>query len=129
LYLLVFLGQRLTHIKVEWAIHTKRAIVSALRDAPDGPAFARVVETVITRDKNWARWKENNCPPISLKPVAGESFAKATKSVKSVCATRPKRSVPLVGMNLEFLSEPDPANGIEETTSLPRYIYIMISAC
>jgi THO complex subunit 1 len=82
-----------------------------VQDGPDGKFFFRMMETVLSRDKNWVRWKMESCPPISKPPISGEVYEEASKQVKTICASKRVRAVPVGAIDLSFLSRsnmPDP---------------------
>jgi THO complex subunit 1 len=98
----------------------KNSIYAALRDGENGPAFARVVETVLSRDKNWVRWKEENCPEILLPPVEPSDFLQAKDGAKSACAWKRLRATPLGSLDLTFLSDSDHSNGVAKPENSAR---------
>lgn len=86
----------------------KRSIADYLRQGFEGPYFYRMVETVLSRDKNWARWKAENCPSISLPPVSPELFLEAKKTVQRNTTNKRLRPTPMGSLNLDFLKDTDP---------------------
>jgi THO complex subunit 1 len=107
-------------MQTEWATKMKNDIYAALRDGPDGKAFARVVETVLSRDKNWVRWKEENCPEILRQPVAPDVFMQATDGARAACAWKRIRATPLGSLDLTFLSDSDHSNGVAKLQDSAR---------
>jgi THO complex subunit 1 len=105
--------------QTEWALQTKKSIIIALREGPDGPAFARVVDTVLSRDRNWVRWKEENCPEISRPAVEPETFSNATDGSRLVCTWKRLRTIPMGALDLGFLSESD-AHGVDSLSDRSR---------
>jgi THO complex subunit 1 len=47
-----------------------------------------MVETVLSRDKNWARWKIDNCPSIAKPAVTPEEYAESKVSASKVTANK-----------------------------------------
>ncbi|TID25316.1 NAD/NADP-dependent betaine aldehyde dehydrogenase [Venturia nashicola] len=93
----------------EWAEKMKRSIatyLSPLRDT-EGLYYHRMVNTVLSRDKNWVRWKLENCPQITREPVRSEAFALAREGSKSACAAKRLRPSALGSLNLDFLVDRD----------------------
>ncbi|KAE9983237.1 hypothetical protein EG328_010178 [Venturia inaequalis] len=93
----------------EWAEKMKRSIatyLSPLRDT-EGLYYHRMVNTVLSRDKNWVRWKLENCPQITREPVRSEAFAVARDGAKSACAAKRLRPSALGSLNLDFLVDGD----------------------
>ncbi|KAF2672756.1 hypothetical protein BT63DRAFT_450782 [Microthyrium microscopicum] len=105
----------------EWALQTKKDISASLREAADGPAFARVVETVLSRDKNWVRWKDSNCPDISRPPVTPETYLHAANGAKAVCSWKRLRSNPMGALDLTFLTDSKEARAEDTLSSPARY--------
>lgn len=93
--------------QAKWATDMKRAIADYLKQGFEGPYFYRMVETVLSRDKNWARWKAENCPSISLPPVSPETFLEAKKVVQRNTTNKRLRPTPMGSLNLDFLKDTD----------------------
>ncbi|KAF2425253.1 hypothetical protein EJ08DRAFT_700482 [Tothia fuscella] len=93
----------LSEKNAEWAEKTKKAISKYISDGPDGTFYYRMVSTVLSRDKNWVRWKLENCPIITRVPLSSERFNDGTKSAKVACTSRPIRATPGT-LDLKFLS-------------------------
>ena len=92
---------------VKWASSTKSRIASYLQQGAgtEGKSYYRMVDTVLSRDKNWVRWKAENCPSISRDPVPSDVQAAAQhKLAKRMSGKRPL--VPPPGSaDLEFLNK------------------------
>ena len=80
-----------------------------------------MVETVLSRDKNWIRWKIENCPSIERPPVPPEEFRDAKKALHRATAPRPLRQNPMGSMSLDFLKNTDEASLFERLKSNDRY--------
>ncbi|KAF2208134.1 hypothetical protein CERZMDRAFT_49694 [Cercospora zeae-maydis SCOH1-5] len=88
-----------------WATSTRAAIREGLESRDDGRQYCRMVETVLSRDKNWVRWKVESCPSIVRGPVNTEEELQSRKAVAK--ATQPRR-IPehaQSNMDLAFLEE------------------------
>lgn len=72
-----------------------------------------MVDTVLSRDKNWAHWKAEGCPLIERVPVSAEEFAQAQMGAQKTCANKKLRASPLGSLDLKFLSDGDNADGLE----------------
>jgi len=46
----------------------KKFLADYIKKDLEGAFFLRMVESVISRDKNWARWKIENCPSGVKRP-------------------------------------------------------------
>ncbi|KAL9529856.1 THO complex subunit [Sphaerulina musiva] len=103
-----------------WATSTRAVIREGLESREDGRQYCRMVETVLTRDKNWVRWKVESCPSIVRGPVTTEEELLARKGVANF--TRPRRLAekPQGMMDLGFLEEAD-SGGLEPLKNPARY--------
>lgn len=78
----------------------------------DGKSYYRMVDTVLTRDKNWARWKAESCPPISKPAVDIETFATTQKTLTDMTAKKAFANPP--GANdFSFLSHAEPLEALK----------------
>jgi len=91
----------------------KERITSYIQADTDGFFFLRAVESVISRDKGWVRWKVENCPPIEKPPVSPTEFNEAKANAKRLATSRR----PKAGMNslsLAFMDEKDSAQALDD---------------
>ncbi|KAI1005974.1 hypothetical protein K3495_g2250 [Podosphaera aphanis] len=112
-----FLGEDETN----WALEMKKFIAEYLKQSQDGPFFYRMVETVLSRDKNWVRWKIENCPSIARPAITPESFAEAKLSARKVTTNKRLRTNPIGSFDLTFLSESNSHRGLERLKDPSRY--------
>ena len=80
-----------------------------------------MVDTVLSRDKNWAHWKADNCPLITRTPISADDFAAAQNGAKRACANRRLRATPMGSLDLSFLSDGANADGLEKLKHPDRY--------
>jgi THO complex subunit 1 len=80
-----------------------------------------MVETVLSRDKNWARWKIENCPSIAKPAVTPEAFVEAKSSAKKATTNKRLRPNPLGSLDLKFLAESASQGGLERLKDPTRY--------
>jgi THO complex subunit 1 len=100
--------------QTEWALGTKTAIANYLQEGPDGKFYYRMVDTVLSRDKNWVRWKMENCQPFTRDRVATGDFTQA-KSEAERAVRRKMPSKPRgVSSTLEFLYNTESEKGLEQ---------------
>ncbi|KAJ9649756.1 hypothetical protein H2199_000535 [Coniosporium tulheliwenetii] len=97
-------------LEAEWALNSRTAIANYLREGPEGNFYYRMVDTVLSRDKNWVRWKMENCPPIAREPTPAQVLLEAKSGARRACATRRLKNTD-GAINLSFLSE-DGSNGV-----------------
>ncbi|KAF2761128.1 hypothetical protein EJ05DRAFT_253689 [Pseudovirgaria hyperparasitica] len=96
-----------------WALGIKRAIVNYLQEGPEGKFYHRMVEVVLSRDKNWVQWKLENCPEIKRAPVPADVFQESKSGAQKTCAGRVMRAAPMGSLSLAFLSDSDATDGME----------------
>ncbi|KAI4120776.1 MAG: hypothetical protein LQ338_006773 [Usnochroma carphineum] len=108
----------------KWATATRAEIATYLQAGPEGKFYYRMVDTVLSRDKNWVHWKAHSCPLISLPPVPAESVLESQKGAAKVCAPRRIRPHPMGALDLSFLAntgEEGQAQGLEALKKPERY--------
>ncbi|KAL6242278.1 hypothetical protein RBB50_010826 [Rhinocladiella similis] len=100
----------------KWAQSTRASIAAYLQqgNGNEGKFYYRMVDTVLSRDKNWVRWKAENCPPISRDSVTPQAYLEAKKTLTKIAnnakATLP--SPPGAG-DLSFLSKVEPVEALK----------------
>ncbi|KAI1104657.1 THO complex subunit 1 transcription elongation factor-domain-containing protein [Jackrogersella minutella] len=97
--------QKLGDDDAKWARSMKDRITTYIQAETDGYFFFRVVESVISRDKGWVRWKVEGCPPIKRDPVSPADFNEAKSSARRIATNKRLRPVPMGSLPLEFLKE------------------------
>jgi THO complex subunit 1 len=105
--------RKLTLQQAKWAKGMKDRITAYIQADSDGFFFFRVVESVISRDKGWVRWKVENCPPIERPSVSPTEFNEAKANAKRLATSRR----PKAGMNslsLAFMDERDSSQSLEK---------------
>lgn len=100
--------------QAKWATETRTEIASYLQQGSEGKSYFRMVDTVLTRDKNWVHWKAEACPPIERAPVSAEEFLNAKKGAEKACANKKLRATPMGSLDLRFLSDGENAGGLEQ---------------
>jgi THO complex subunit 1 len=113
--------QQLSEEDTKWATDMKEAIVDYLKQGVDGPYFNRMVETVLSRDKNWVRWKIENCPSIELPTMSPEMFVEARATITKMATTKRLRAAPLGSLSLDFLDDEDENSAMERLKDPERY--------
>jgi len=91
----------------------RNAIATYLKEQPDGHIYYRMVDTVLSRDKNWARWKMEGCPEIKRAPVPTQDFLDARAGANRKSASKRLRATPVGSVDLTFLSDADNDQGLE----------------
>ncbi|TKW59683.1 uncharacterized protein CTA1_7483 [Colletotrichum tanaceti] len=118
----IYLGQVLSEEDTKWALEMKRTIVDKyLKHGVDGPYFSRMVETVLARDKNWIRWKSENCPSIELPSVSPDLFLEAKKVAQRTTTKKRLRSMPMGSLPLGFLEDGGDETAMQKLKAEERY--------
>jgi len=117
----MYADQVLNDEDTKWALEMKRSIAEYLKQGNEGPYFYRMVETVLSRDKNWARWKIVNCPSIAYPPITADEFASSKVSARKATTNKKLRPNPIGSLDLKFLSETDSRGGLARLKDPTRY--------
>ena len=104
-----------------WATKTRGEIATYLQEGPEGKFYYRMVDTVLSRDKNWVHWKAEGCPPIARESVSADDYAEAEKGAEKACTNRRIRPVAMGALDLAFLSQNQSSEGMEKLTDPARY--------
>lgn len=110
--------QQLSEEDTKWATEMRAGVVKYLQKGFDGPFFDRMVGTVLVRDKNWVRWKIENCPSIELPTLSPATFTEARAAATRLARTR---RLPNESRSLEFLGEEDENSAMEKLKDPERY--------
>ena len=81
-----------------------------------------MVDTVLSRDKNWVHWKAEGCPLIERGPVSTEDFLKAKSGAQKACANKRLRVMPLGSLDLTFLSDRQDVDELAKLKDPQRWI-------
>ncbi|KAI1450673.1 THO complex subunit 1 transcription elongation factor-domain-containing protein [Annulohypoxylon stygium] len=117
----VYGDQILSEDDTNWAISMKARITSYIQAEHDGFFFFRVLESVISRDKGWVRWKIESCPPIKKDPVTPNDFNEAKASARRMATNKRLRAVPMGSISLDFLKEEDTETAMEKLKDPERW--------
>ncbi|RKF58695.1 THO complex subunit 1 [Erysiphe neolycopersici] len=115
-------------IFTNWVIEMKRFIAEYLKQSHDGPFFFRMVETVLSRDKNWARWKIENCPSITRPAITPQDLVEARLSARKVTTNKKLRPNPIDSFDFNFLVEDESHRGIERLRDPSRFSIPSVSS-
>lgn len=107
-------------VQAKWATNMRSEIATYLQQGPEGKFYYRMVDTVLSRDKNWVHWKAEGCPPIQCNPVSAEDFSEAEKGAQKACANKRLRATPLGSLDLKFLADGGDAGGMEKLKDRDR---------
>ncbi|CAF9934405.1 hypothetical protein IMSHALPRED_009699 [Imshaugia aleurites] len=111
----------LSEDNAKWATSIRSEIATYLQQGPEGKFYYRMVDTVLSRDKNWVHWKAEGCPPIQRDPVSAADFSEAEKGTQKACANKRLRATPMGSLDLRFLSDSGDGDGIDKLKDSERY--------
>ncbi|KAI1769079.1 THO complex subunit 1 transcription elongation factor-domain-containing protein [Hypoxylon sp. FL1150] len=117
----IYSDQKLEDEDANWVRDMKQKISNYIQAESDGFFFHRVIESVISRDKNWVRWKVESCPPIKRDPVSPSDFNEARASAKRIATNKRLRAVPMGSLSLNFLKEEDTESALEKLKEPERW--------
>ncbi|MCJ1431102.1 hypothetical protein MMC27_000453 [Xylographa pallens] len=104
-----------------WALRMRLDIANYLQQGPEGKFYYRMVDTVLLRDKNWVRWKAENCPPFQRLSLSPDDFVMARNGAQKACTNKRLRAMPLGSLDLGFLSDVETMDGMEKFKDPARY--------
>ncbi|KAL9058346.1 MAG: hypothetical protein Q9162_001801 [Coniocarpon cinnabarinum] len=104
----------------KWCRDTKRTISQYLQEGPDGKLYYRMVDNVLSRDKNWVAWKVESCHEITRPPVSFDEYMKSEEGVKRMCAPRRIKPQVMGSLNLDFLDEKNQDLGLDRLRDSAR---------
>ncbi|KAF2133429.1 nuclear matrix protein [Dothidotthia symphoricarpi CBS 119687] len=104
-----------------WASGIRTTIANYLQEGPDGKFYYRMVDTVLSRDKNWVRWKMENCQPFTRDRVPTKAFLEARSGAqKAVGQKRPPKPLG-VGSSFDFLRNTEAEKGLSQLRKADRF--------
>lgn len=98
----------------------KESIADYLRRGAEGPFFLRMVQSVLSRDKNWVRWKIENCPSIAKAAVLGKEYTEAKSAASKTTVNKRLRPNPIGSLDLKFLYEGETRQGLDRLKDSSR---------
>ena len=105
----------------KWALNMRKEIGSYLQDGAIGKFYFRMVDTVLSRDKNWVRWKAEACPPIERPAVFLPDYMTAREKASKIYANKRLRPSPMGSLDLNFLSDSEVSANIERLKNSSRF--------
>lgn len=117
----VLYGFVLSDSDAKWAVGMRKNIENYLRQGGGGNFYYRMVDTVLSRDKNWARWKAEGCPPIEKPAVTIPEYLSARDHATKAYADKRMRPSPMGSLDLKFLSDSEALANIERLKESDRY--------
>jgi THO complex subunit 1 len=117
----VLYGFVLSEDDAKWASSIRRRIEGYLRDGPGGMFYYRMVDTVLSRDKNWVRWKAEGCPPIERPAISVPDYLAARDNAVKTYANKRIRASPMGALDFKFLSDSEALANIERLKESDRF--------
>jgi THO complex subunit 1 len=114
------LSRLTTDAQTEWALGIKTAVANYLQEGPDGKFYYRMVDTVLSRDKNWVRWKMENCQPFTRDRVATKDFLQAKSGARQAVVHKTNRKPMGVPGSLKFLYNTKAETGLSQLRHAER---------
>ncbi|EEP77785.1 conserved hypothetical protein [Uncinocarpus reesii 1704] len=105
----------------KWATQMKSSIAGYLQQGLDGKFYYRMVDTVLTRDKNWVRWKAEACPAIEKAPIQVQEYLDTQSGVMKLTTNKRLRATPLGSLDLKFLSEDANLGNLDRLREADRF--------
>lgn len=112
----VLYAYTLSEEDTKWAQSTRSSIAHYLQqgNGNEGKFYYRMVDTVLSRDKNWVRWKAENCPSISHESLSPKAYLEAQETLTKLSEAQ---KAPLVNppgaSDLAFLSKLEPLESLK----------------
>jgi THO complex subunit 1 len=101
----------------------RKSIEAYLQEGAGGKFYYRMVDTVLSRDKNWVRWKAEGCPPIEKPAVSVDEYLGARDKATKTYANKRLRASPMNSLNLKFLSESESSSGFDRLKEPERWAF------
>lgn len=112
----VLYAYTLSEEDTKWVNATRAAIASYLQvgNGNEGKFYYRMVDTVLSRDKNWVRWKAENCPSISHDSVTSQAYVESRDTLTKIAnSQKGPLPAPPGARDLAFLSRLEPLEALK----------------
>lgn len=116
----VLYGFTLNEEDTKWAITMRKKIEEYLQYGPGGKFYYRMVDTVLSRDKNWVRWKAEGCPLIERPAISAAEYTTSRENATKSYANKRLRPSPMGSLDLKFLSDTEALANIERLKDSDR---------
>ncbi|KAJ5824303.1 THO complex subunit THOC1 [Penicillium robsamsonii] len=117
----VLYGFTLNEEDTKWAISMRKGIEGYLQQGPGGKFYYRMVDTVLSRDKNWVRWKAEGCPLIERPAISAAEYTASREHATKAYANKRLRPSPMGSLDLKFLADTEALATIERLKESGRY--------
>ncbi|RMZ80737.1 hypothetical protein DV738_g2605, partial [Chaetothyriales sp. CBS 135597] len=121
----VLYAHTLSEEDTKWCIQTRAAMASYLQqqgNGNEGKMYYRMVDTVLSRDKNWVRWKAESCPPITRPSVDVDAYLEAQQKLERITSDATRRLLnPPGASEFDFLLKPTTTESLKQPRENGRY--------
>ncbi|OQE80589.1 hypothetical protein PENNAL_c0045G05310 [Penicillium nalgiovense] len=117
----VLYGFTLNEEDTKWATSMRKSIEGYLQEGPGGKFYYRMVDTVLSRDKNWVRWKAEGCPLIERPAISAAEYTTSREHATKAYANKRLRPSPMGSLDLKFLADTEALANIERLKESDRY--------
>ncbi|KAJ5207074.1 THO complex subunit THOC1 [Penicillium cf. griseofulvum] len=117
----VLYGFTLNEEDTKWATSMRKGIEVYLQQGPGGKFYYRMVDTVLSRDKNWVRWKAEGCPLIERPAISAAEYTASRGHATKAYANKRLRPSPMGSLDLKFLADTEVLANIERLKESDRY--------
>ncbi|GAD94918.1 THO complex subunit Tho1 [Paecilomyces variotii No. 5] len=104
-----------------WATNIRHGIEGYLQEGVGGKFYYRMVDNVLSRDKNWIRWKAEGCPLIERPAVSVKDYLDARETAAKTYANKRLRPSPMGSLDLKFLSDAESLGSLERLKEPDRF--------
>ncbi|KAJ5895370.1 hypothetical protein N7495_007061 [Penicillium taxi] len=105
----------------KWTIQMRKDIEDYLQQGSSGKFYYRMVDTVLSRDKNWVHWKAEGCPPIERSAISVEDYNTSRENALKLYVNKRLRSSPMGALDVNFLSDNEALANNERLKESSRY--------
>ncbi|KAJ5810440.1 uncharacterized protein N7503_002658 [Penicillium pulvis] len=105
----------------KWVANMRKSIEGYLQQGNGGKFYYRMVDTVLSRDKNWVRWKAEGCPPIERPAISVPDYMKARDEARKTYFNKRLRPSPMGALDFKFLSDTEALANIERLKESDRF--------
>ncbi|CAF9924822.1 MAG: hypothetical protein GOMPHAMPRED_003721 [Gomphillus americanus] len=106
-----------------WAASKKSEIATYLAQGNEGKFYYRMVDNVLSRDKNWVVWKAHNCLEFVLPPLEPQKFIEAQKAAIKATTLPRMKAAPMGAFDISFLNDPDSQKVFQKLQDQTRTAY------
>ena len=118
----VLYAHTLSDDDLKWCLQTRASIATYLQSqgpGNEGKFYYRMVDTVLSRDKNWVRWKGESCPKITKDSVPLQTYVASQKHLIGLTEKKPMKRPDDAAM-FDFLLQSEPMESLKHPSERHR---------